>query len=370
MGSRRAGRSPGELRFGIVGPGKVAQIHADALARIPGVRLAAVAGRNEARAAAIAGPHGARVDPSLEVLIERGGVDAVIVCTPHPMHAEQAIAAATAGLHVVIEKPMALTPEDCQAMIAAADSAGVMLSIIGQRRWYAPVRRMKEAIEGGRIGTPALATLEMLGWRGPEYYAMDLWRGTRTGEGGGVLVNQAIHNLDLAVWFLGPALAVDSWITNVNHPEIEVEDSAVALVRFASGAVGTIVASNSQRPGLYTRIHAHGQSGASVGVKTDGGSMFVAGVSKPSIATLDLWTIPGEEAMISQWNRDDRAALDGVDLASHHHELQLRDIVGAIQEGRRAQVTGVDGLHAVDLMAAIYQASASGHRVVIPERPS
>ena len=208
-----------------------------------------------------------------------------------------------------------------------------------------------------------LATVDVLGWRGPEYFAMDAWRGTLAGEGGGVLVNQAVHHLDLVTWFLGPAVEVDGWVANVNHPEIEVEDSAVAIVRFAGGALATIVASNSQRPGLYGRIHVHGTTGASIGVETDGGSIFVAGLSLPSVPRNDLWTIPGEEDGPARWLEADQAALATVDIASHYHELQLRDVVEAIRDGRRPAVTGEDGLRTVALMDAIYRASRDGGRV-------
>lgn len=356
------------IRFGIVGPGKVAQVHADALARIPDAVLTAVAGRNETRATGLAEPFGARVDPNLDTMIARGGIDAVVLCTPHPLHADQAIAAARAGIHVVVEKPMALDPADAERMIAAATEAGVVLSVISQRRWYEPVQRVKAAIVGGRIGAPGLAEVEVLGWRGPEYFAMDAWRGTAAGEGGGVLVNQAVHQLDLICWLLGPAVEIDGWTANVNHPEIEVEDSAIAIVRFQSGALATVMVSNSQKPGLYARIHVHGTSGASVGVETDGGSMFVAGLSLPSAPRNDLWTIPGEEGLLDAWLEADRAALEDVDIASHHHELQLRDIVAAIRDGRRPAVTGEDGLLAVDLMAGIYRAAREGGRVTLPDR--
>lgn len=352
-----------DIRFGIVGPGKVAWLHATALARIAGVRLAAVAGRRRERAEALASPQDARVDESLEEMIDRGGVDAVIICTPHPLHREQAIAAAKAGLHTVVEKPMALSPTDCDAMIEAAAAAGVMLSVVSQRRWYAPVRRVKAAVEEGRIGQPGLATVEVLGWRGDEYYAMDDWRGTMAGEGGGVIVNQAAHQLDLVRWFLGPVAEVDGWTANLNHPGIDVEDTAVAMVRFVSGALASITLSNSQRPGLYARIHVHGRSGASVGVETDAGSSFVAGISAPSEPRNDLWTIPGEESAPERWHAEDRAAQAGVDRESHHHELQLRDIVAAIRDGRPPAVGGHDGRAAVEFMDAIYRAAASGGRV-------
>jgi predicted dehydrogenase len=250
-------------------------------------------------------------------------------------------------------------------MIAAAARGRVTLSVVSQRRWYAPVRRMKEAIDDGRIGRPGLATVEVLGWRGPEYYAMDDWRGTLAGEGGGVIINQAIHQIDLVRWFLGPVAEVDGWTANVNHPEIEVEDTAVAVVHFQSGALATITLSNSQQPGLHGRIHVHGSSGASIGVETDAGSSFVAGVTAPSEPSNDLWTIPGEEAAPKRWLAEDRAALAGVDVESHYHELQLREIVGAIREGRPPAVGGEDGRAAVELMDAIYRAAGSGARVSV-----
>jgi predicted dehydrogenase len=230
------------------------------------------------------------------------------------------------------------------------------------------VQRVKAAIDEDRIGGAGLATVEVLGWRGPEYYDLDPWRGTPEGEGGGVLVNQAVHQLDLLRWFLGPVVEVDGRIANLNHPQIRVEDSAVAVVTFASGALATIVASNSQRPGLHANVHVHGRNGASVGVETDRGSSFVAGMSLPSLPRNDVWTIPGEESLPEQWAAEDEAALDGVDLASHHHELQLRDVVEAIRDGRPPAVGGLDGRATVELIAAIYESSERGGPVRL-ERP-
>jgi UDP-N-acetyl-2-amino-2-deoxyglucuronate dehydrogenase len=365
MAGTRSAAAAG-IRFGIVGPGKVAELHAAALRRIPDARLVAVVGRDPGRTAAFAATYGARADVGLDQAIERGGLDAVILCTPHPLHAAQAIEAAEAGLPVVVEKPLALDLADADRVIAAAETNGVLLSVISQRRWYPAVQRLKAAIDAGRIGAPALATLEVLGWRGPEYYAMDAWRGTAAGEGGGVLVNQAVHQVDLLCWFLGEPVEVDGFTANVNHPEIEVEDTAVAVVRFASGALATVVASNAQRPGLWGRIHVHGSIGASVGVETDSGSSFVAGVSEPSIPRNDVWTIPGEPS--DRWAAEDEASMAGHDRASWFHELQLRDIVEAIREARPPAVTGVDGRRAVALFWAIYEAQRTGDRVTVPAR--
>ena len=194
---------------------------------------------------------------------------------------------------------------------------------------------------------------------------MDAWRGTQAGEGGGVLVNQAVHQLDLVRWFLGPVAEVDAWTANLNHPDLDVEDTLVASIRFANGALASIVASNSQRPGLHCHVHVHGRNGASIGVETDAGSMFVAGVSLPSRPRNDLWTIPGEETAPDRWAEEDAAALAGTDPASHHHELQLRDIVAAIRDGRPPAVDGDEGRATVELIDAIYRAARTGERVHI-----
>jgi len=358
---------PGDrIRVALIGAGKVAELHAAALGRIPGATLVAVAGRDPGRTAAFAERFGMRADIGLAETIGRGGVDAVILCTPHPLHAPQAIEAAEAGLAVVVEKPLALDPSDADRVIAACRENRVLLSVISQRRWYPAVGRVKAAIDDGRLGGPALATLEVLGWRGPEYYAMDAWRGTREGEGGGVLVNQAVHQLDLLCWFLGEPVEVDGFTANVNHPEIDVEDTAVAVVRFASGALATVTASNAQRPGLWGRIHVHGRNGASAGVETDSGSSFVAGMSAPSPARNDLWTIPGEAGLVERWPAEDAAAMASVDPSTHYHELQLRDIVAAIRERRRPAVSGEEGRRAVALLWAVYEAQRRGGRVSVP----
>jgi predicted dehydrogenase len=358
------------LRFGIVGAGGAAQLHAAALARIEGARLVAVAGRGRERAQELAHRYGAALERDADALFARGDLDTVVLCTPHPLHRDGAIAAARAGLHVVVEKPLALTPADCDAIIDATREAGVTLSVVSQRRWYEPARRVKDAIDAGRIGPPGLGVVQVLGWRGPEYYAMDDWRGTREGEGGGVLVNQAVHQLDLLCWYLGAVDEVEAMAANLNHPGIDVEDTAIAHVRFAGGALASIVASNSQRPGLWARVHVHGRSGASVGVETDRGSPFVAGVSVPSHARNDLWTIPGEEDRPARWETEDRERLADVDIASHYHEHQLRDIVDAIRTGREPAVRGEDAREAVVLIDAVYRAHTGGGRVAVRDSTS
>ena len=356
------------MRVVIVGPGKVARIHATALARLPGAALVAVVGRDAARAAAFGGAFGAAPFTTIDDAATATHPDVAIVCTPHPRHAGAALAAIERGVHVLVEKPMAVAPDEARQMVDAATRAGVRLGVVSQRRWYEPVRRMKAAIDDGRIGEPILGAVTVLGWRGPEYYAMDAWRGTWLGEGGGVLVNQAVHQLDLLLWFMGPVRAVSGFWANLNHPGMEVEDTAVASLRFTSGALGSIVVSNSQRPGLYANVHVHGRSGASLGVQTDGGSTFVAGVDSPvEPAFNDLWTVPGEAPLLASWQAADRAAAAAVEITDHYHELQLRDFLDAVRDGRDPAVAGTDGLAVAELIDAVYRAGRGGGSVTLPE---
>ncbi len=351
----------------IIGPGKVAHTHAQILATLPQSRFVAVCGRNAERAGAFAARYGVQAYTDLPAMLRDQAVQLVIVCTPHPQHAEQAIMAAEAGVHVLIEKPMAITVAECDEMIAAARKSGVKLGVISQRRLYPSAQRVRAAIDAGKIGHPILGTLTLLGWRSPEYYTMDAWRGTWQGEGGGVLVNQAVHQLDLFQWLMGPIAEVSGYVANLNHPTIEVEDTAVAVVRFHNGALGAIVASNSQNPGLYGNVHVHGSNGASIGVQTDGGSMFISGVTtavEPPIN--DVWTVPGEAELLAGWQAQDRALAEEIDIMSHYHRLQIEDFLEAVIADRPPVVPGTEGRKAVELFEAIYRSQREQRPIRLP----
>jgi UDP-N-acetyl-2-amino-2-deoxyglucuronate dehydrogenase len=345
-----------ELGVAIIGPGKVAHIHARILAGLPGARLVAVCSRSAERAGAFAAQYGAQAYTELPALLADSAVEAVIICTPHPQHAREAVAVLDAGRHVLVEKPMAVTPEECDAMIEAAARRRVTLGVVSQRRWYEPVRRVKDAVDAGKIGKPILGTVTVLGWRGPEYYAMDPWRGKWDAEGGGVLVNQTSHQLDLFQWFMGPAEEVCGYWDNLTHPYIEVEDTAVAALRFRNGALGSIVVSNCQNPGIYGNIHVHGSNGATVGVQTDGGSMFFVGqTAKVEPPVNDLWTVAGEADRLAGWQAEDRHRVETLDVMSDYTRRQVTDFVAAVAECRAPAVTGEEGREAVALFDAIYR---------------
>ena len=347
-----------KVRTALAGCGKVGRIHAASLRRLPEAEFVAACDVQPERAQALASEYGTRAFTDLPRMLAEARVEALLVCTPHPHHAHPAIAAAERGVHVLVEKPMAATLADCDAMLAAAAGAGVKLAVVSQRRLYEPVLRLKAAIDAGKIGRPALGVVLMLNWRDESYYSSDPWRGRWDTEGGGVLVNQAPHQLDLLQWLMGPVEEITGYWANLNHPSVAVDDTALALVRFAGGALGCVVASLSQKPGLFTKLHVHGSSGASVGVETDRGASFVAGVSEIVEPPLnDLWTIPGEEHLLTAFEAEDRARFRALDFTTHYHALQIQDFLQAILEDRPPLVTGQDGRRVVEMFTAIYRSN-------------
>lgn len=354
------------MRVGLIGCGKVGQLHAAALHGIAEAELAAVCDVSAERAQAFSDRYSTRGYTDVDAMLRESKLDAVVIGTPHPLHAAPAIRATQAGVHVLVEKPLAATVADCDAMLAAARKAGVRLGVISQRRFYEPVRRMKEAIDAGKLGRPALGVFTMYSWREPGYYQSDPWRGKWDTEGGGVLVNQSPHQLDLLRWFMGPVAEVSGYWANVNHPSVEVDDTAVAVLRFHNGGLGAIVTSVAQKPGIYTKVHVHGTSGASIGVETDRGATFIAGMTALAEPALnDIWTIPGEEHLLPVFQEEDRARFRQIDARTHYHRLQIQDFLSAIREGRPPLVTGEAGRAVVELFTAIYRSNREGQPVPV-----
>jgi UDP-N-acetyl-2-amino-2-deoxyglucuronate dehydrogenase len=360
---------PRRLRTALVGCGKVGATHAAALRTLDESDFVGVCDADFGRAGRFAADGPARPFADVASMLAEARPEVVLLATPHPLHAEAAILAARAGAHVLVEKPLAASLVDADAMLAEAKKSGVTLGVISQRRFYEPVLRMKAAIDAGKIGRPVLGVFQMYSWRDPSYYQSDPWRGRWDAEGGGVLVNQSPHQLDLLRWFLGDIEEVSGNWANLNHPEVEVDDTAVATIRFKNGGLGSIITSLSQKPGLFTKVHVHGSNGASVGVETDRGATFIAGVSAIAEPPLnDLWTIPGEEDFLSKFQAEDRAHFAGIDAATHYHALQIRDFLQACLEGRPPLVTGEDGREVVALFTAIYRSHREGRPIKFPLR--
>ena len=355
------------IRTALVGCGKVGQIHAAALRELPESEFVAVCDRDSQRAASFAERFGVKPYSDLGKLLKDAAPQAITICTPHPLHAEAAIQAAEAGTSALVEKPLAASLADCDAMLAASRKSGTKLGVISQRRCYEAVQRMKTAIDTGKIGKPILGVFQMYSWRDQAYYQSDPWRGKWDTEGGGVLVNQSPHQLDLLHWFMGDIDEISGYWANLNHPYVEVEDTALAMIRFKSGALGAIVTSLSQRPGIYTKVHVHGSNGASVGVETDRGASFVAGVSEIADPPLnDLWTILGEEGLLAQFQAEDRSRFKQVKATTHYHALQIQDFIQAVRDNRPPMVTGEAGRVVVEMFTAIYRSNRERRPVRLP----
>jgi predicted dehydrogenase len=347
------------IKTALIGYGKAAFMHAEALRNIPEVEFAAVYGRNLEKATAFAGRYNVKAYDRLAEMVTKEKIGVVIICTPHPDHRAGAIEAMEAGAHVLVEKPLASSLEDCDAMIAAAARTNKKLGVVSQRRFFPSAIRIKNAIDEGKIGTPMLGSVVMLGWRDQNYYEGDPWRGTWDGEGGGVLVNQAPHQLDLLQWYMGGEIEelYGVW-KNINHPYIEVDDTAVAILKFKNGAVGNILVSNSQRPGIYGKVHIHGSNGSSIGVETDHGAMFIAGVSSiVQPPTNDIWTIPGEEHNLAKWEKDDAEFFKTIDAIEYYIRMQDRDFVLAVLNNSDPLITAMEGRKTVEIFTAIYKST-------------
>jgi UDP-N-acetyl-2-amino-2-deoxyglucuronate dehydrogenase len=359
-----------KLKTAVIGVGKVTQLHAKALKTLGNTEFVAVYSRDISKAKLFADQYDLKPYSDIEEMIQSSKIDVVTICTPHPAHKDVVMQAINAGSHVLVEKPLASSLEDCDTMIEAAKKRNILLGTISQRRFYEPVLRVKRAIDAGKIGKPILGTVTMLGWRDENYYNSDPWRGTWKGEGGGVLVNQAPHQLDLLLWYMGPIDEVFGCWENLNHSYIEVDDSAIAVIKFKNGGIGNIVVSNSQNPALFGYVHVHGQNGASIGVQTDSGAMFIAGMSGVAEPPYnDMWTVQGEESMVGKWKREDADFFSTIDPTYYFHARQFEDFVNAVAGRKKPLVDGDDGRKTVELFTAIYRSHRDKKPVTFPLKP-
>ncbi len=341
------------LRFAIVGAGNIARVHAQALSAIPEARVAVICSRTEASGRALAVAHAADWTPDYADAVTRPGVDVVVVCTPSGTHGEIALAAARAGKHLVVEKPLEITVPRVDAIIEAAQRAGVQLACIFPTRFRAGVPHVKAAIDGGRLGRLTSAEAAITWWR-PQSYYNSSWRGTWRLDGGGALMNQAIHSLDLLRYLAGPVASVVGRVATLAH-RMETEDTAVAMLAFRDGALGVIQAATSAWPGDPARVMLHGDRG-SIGLEE---------------GRIIRWQLtdgsPDEEArMLALETAMGSGASDPMGIHVEPHRRQLADFVAAVREGRPPLVDGREGRHAVELVRAVYHSAATGEPVTLP----
>lgn len=342
-------------RVGIIGCGAISRNHIEAFNTIEGAEVTIVCDVDADRAAHTADTYGIPAHTtSVEELLAHG-VDIVSVCTPHPTHEEVVLAAAAAGVHVVCEKPIAIQLSSAERMVAACREAEVKLGVLFQRRFWSAAQEMKNSFVEGRLGTPVLGQCNVLLHRDTSYYSATPWRGTWDSDGGGVLMTQAIHYIDLLQWVLGEPEEVFGHIATFKHGEhIEVEDSAVATVRFASGALATIQASTAVNPSLGAQVQVTGSSGATMTLLE-----FPEG-------TEGRLTVRAAEGHIDATQSYPAGVDPNVDLGSingaliPYHVAQIADFIDALNEDREPAVNGEDATRALRVLLGIYESASSG----------
>lgn len=337
--------------FGILGAGNIAPTHCKAIQAIPNARLVACCDLERSKAEKLAAdfdiPH---VYSDFHELLKRDDIDVVEIVTWSGVHAEQGLAAAAAGKHLIVTKPVDTRLERIDALIAAARENNVKLGATHQFRSYATYLRVKEAIDSGRLGRLLLANGFVKWWRGQEYYDSAPWRGTWNLDGGGVLMNQAIHYVDLLTWLAGPPQSLRGFIATQVH-DIEVEDCASASLRFKNGALGTFQGATCVHKGMPARIEIHGERG----------NVIVEGDE------IVLWDVEGEEREVGQ---SGGGSVAGPGMSQRAgvpaHTVQISDVLAAIEEDREPAINGVEARRAVEIILGIYHSAWTGETIHFP----
>ena len=334
------------IGVGIWGTGMIAEFHAQALAEIPNAKLIAAHNRTAEKGKAFAAKHRIAYAETPEALLSNPAIYAICLCTPSGDHLEPALACAQAGKHVIVEKPLEVTLARCDQMISACHKAGVTLGGILPRRFGHGAVALKSAITTGRFGQITLASALIPWWRSQEYYDSAAWRGTQKLDGGGALMNQGIHTIDLLLWLLGPVKRVSATIGLVAHKNIEVEDVATGWIEFTNGARATIAGTTTcwSQNGLPAEIRIHGTSGSAI-LHDDKLVTFEFKEPKPSD--------PSQIGKISQGaGANDPRAID-----TDWHKANLEEIISAIRINKKPSIDGIEGRKAVELILALYQSA-------------
>jgi len=338
------------LHFGIIGVGNIAQNHIAAIEETPGAVLVAVADCDPERARSFAAEHGGTAYTDYRDLLTRDDVDAVAICTPHDLHAPMTCDAAAAHKHVLCEKPMARTVAECDAMIAACERAGVTLGVIFQSRFELLARKVKTLIDDGRLGPLLWVSANTIWYRTDEYYRSAPWRGTWAREGGGVLINQAIHTIDQLLWYTGMPVRVTAQTRTLHH-SIEVEDCALAILEYADNRLGFIQGTTVAYPGYPERLEFYGARGSAI---------FHKGQGKLEWHLLDPREDGEEKAEVKS------GAARPMDIGTAGHIAQFQDFAAAIREHRRPVVDGHEGRMSIEVVEAVYRSARANMPVSLP----
>jgi UDP-N-acetyl-2-amino-2-deoxyglucuronate dehydrogenase len=343
----------GPLGVAIVGAGNIATAHIDAIRSNPDAHLTGISGGRSDGAERLAASHAVRHYPDVAAIAADPEVDLVAICTPSGAHLEPAVTVMRAGKHVIVEKPLEVTSERARALMATAAAAGVTLSVIFNSRFADANAFVQREIAAGTLGRLLQADAYVKWWRSEAYYQSAAWRGTWQLDGGGALMNQAIHHLDLLLWMAGPVGEVFAYADTLAHPGLEVEDTLVAVLRYQSGALGQLSAATSLWPGRAKLLQLHGDQGYAV-IEDD---------------VLREWrTRSGDEgarceALARFGGEATGGAADPLTISFENHRRQYRDVIDAIRRGRKPAIGGEAGLDAVRVIEALYRSLREGRPI-------
>ena len=355
-----------KLRFGILGCGVIGPHHARAIAGLQSAELVAVADVVPELAEKLAGEYGCSPYPSLEEMLSSVDLDAVCTCTPSGMHAEDAITALEAGKDVVIEKPVDVTLKAADRLLEVQRVTGGKVAVVRQHRFDAATQAVHEAVGRGEFGRLTSGSAEVRWWRSQSYYDSGGWRGTWELDGGGVLINQAIHSIDLLQWLMGPVVEVTAYTGLLAHERIEVEDTAVAILKFAGGALGTIVATTAAYPGLTATIAVHGDRGSAI-IDDELRYFHAAGDGQEGDAYGASGGENQAEEVMERFGKAESGTGAGADPGSLSmaHRDQIQDFVEAVLVDREPSINLVEGRKPLAIIQGIYESARTGGPVRI-----
>lgn len=342
----------GTVSFGLIGCSKITLKHAAALSQIPSAKLAAVCDLREERAKELGEKYGAPFYTNYHNMLKREKLDVITVLTPSGDHAGRILDLVQYKKHIVVEKPMALKLDDADEVIRACDAAGVKIFVVKQNRVNRPIQALREALEKGRLGRLLLGTVRVRWCRSQSYYDSAPWRGTWAWDGG-VLTNQASHHIDLLEWMMGEVETVMA-MTATQLAKIEAEDTAVAILRFRSGALGVIEATTATRPKDLE---------GSISILGEKGSVVVGGFALDRLTTWEFKNPEPEDQTVFQTHGENPK-----EFAWNHAEY-LRGVVDTILNGKKALVDGLEGRKSIELINALYESAETGRAVTLRFRP-
>jgi len=347
----------GKLKWGIIGCGVIAPWHADSVVASEYADLVAVCDVDVPKGEAFAEKYETSFYPDYHAMLASGKIDVVSICTPSGLHSEMTVAAAEAGMHVLCEKPMAITVPQMDAMMEAVEEAGVKLEVIFQRRTYQITQVAREAVQSGILGQMTLGDAYLKYYRSPAYYQSADWRATWALDGGGALMNQGVHGIDVLAWIMGDVESVYAK-AEAKVRDIEVEDTCVALLTFKNGAYGVIEGTTSSNPGEQTAFHLHGEKGTII-FDDEGIQKWAVSEDKSVVAQND----PGKCISLQASS----ATSDPTAIGRAGHQAQVDDLCLAIAEDRDPMIVAASARKSVELILAIYESAQTGREVKLDE---